>query len=122
MTAMAAAVPEVRRVATYERVSSEDQRERETIRTQTDELARRLALDPGIVLAGRFTDDGVSGTVPLAERPGGGQLMRAAADALIDEVHFLRFDRLGRDESDRLVVRRSFKQLNVRLVSVLERV
>ena len=110
----------VRRVATYERVSSEDQRERETIRTQTDELARRLALDPGIVLAGRFADDGVSGTVPLAERPGGGQLMRAAADALIDEVHVLRFDRLGRDEIDRLVVRRRFKQLNVRLVSVLE--
>ena len=109
-----------RRVATYERVSSEDQRERETIRTQTDELARRLALDPGIVLAGRFTDDGVSGTVPLAERPGGGKLMRAAADGLIDEVQVLRFDRLGRDEIDRLVVRRRFKQLNVRLVSVLE--
>ena len=92
-----------RRVATYERVSSEDQRERETIRTQTDELARRLALDPGIVLAGRFTDDGVSGTVPLAERPGGGKLMRAAADGLIDEVQVLRFDRLGRDEIDQAI-------------------
>jgi len=30
----------VRRVATYERVSSEDQRERETIKTQTDQLDR----------------------------------------------------------------------------------
>ena len=41
---------EVRRVATYERVSSEDQRERETIKTQTEQLAISLARQPEIVL------------------------------------------------------------------------
>jgi site-specific DNA recombinase len=110
----------VRRVATYERVSSEDQRERETIKTQTDEIARRLALESDIVFVGRFADDGVSGAIPLLERPGGAKLMRAAAAGLIDEVHVLRLDRLGRDEIDRFVIRRRLKELNVRLVSMLE--
>jgi len=113
-------VPAPRRVATYERVRSEDQRERETIRTQTEELARRLALEPDVVVAGRFSDDGISGTVSLPERPGGTRLMAAAAAGLIDEVHVLRLDRLGRDEIDRFVIRRRFKELGVRLVSALE--
>ncbi|MCH7882417.1 MAG: hypothetical protein IIB69_12785 [Proteobacteria bacterium] len=49
----------MRRVVTYERVSSEDQRERETIRTQTAELARRLQQEPGVELVDRYVDDGV---------------------------------------------------------------
>ena len=65
----------MRRVATYERVSSEDQRERETIKTQTEQLARSLARQSDIELVERFVDDGVSGTIPIAERPAGGRLM-----------------------------------------------
>lgn len=68
-----------RRVATYERVSSEDQRDRETIKTQTDELARQLRQQPDVQLIERYSDDGISGTIPLAERPTGGRLMRDAA-------------------------------------------
>ena len=110
----------VRRVATYERVSSEDQRERETIKTQTEQLARSLARQSDIELVERFVDDGVSGTIPIAERPAGGRLMRAAAGGRIDEVHVFKFDRLGRDEIDLLVVRRRFKDLGIRLISVVE--
>ncbi len=110
----------VRRVATYERVSSEDQRERETIKTQTEQLARVLGQQLDIQLVERFVDDGVSGTIPLAERPAGGRLMRAAAAGRIDEVHVFKFDRLGRDEIDLLVVRRRFKDLGIRLISVVE--
>jgi site-specific DNA recombinase len=111
---------EVRRVATYERVSSEDQRERETIKTQTEQLARSLDRQADIELVERFVDDGVSGTIPLAERPAGGRLMRVAAAGRIDEVHVFKFDRLGRDEIDLLVVRRRFKDLGIRLISVVE--
>ena len=113
-------VTATRRVATYGRVSSEDQRERATIKTQTDELARALARDPGAELIGRYLDDGVSGTIPLAERPDGGRLMRDAAAGRFDELHVYKFDRLGRDAVDLLVVRRRFIELGIRVISIVE--
>ena len=113
-------VPAVRRVATYERVSSEDQRDRATIRTQTDELARRLAREPDVELVERYADDGVSGTIPLAERAAGGRLMRDAAAGRIDELWVYKLDRLGRDAVDLLVVRRRCIELGIRIISVVE--
>ncbi len=117
---MAAALRAIRRVATYGRVSSEDQRERATIKTQTDELARALARAPDVELVERYLDDGVSGTIPLAERPAGGRLMRDAAAGRFDELHVYKFDRLGRDAVDLLVVRRRFIELGIRVLSVVE--
>ncbi|MGA2514576.1 MAG: recombinase family protein [Candidatus Limnocylindrales bacterium] len=110
----------VRRVATYERVSSEDQRERETIRTQTDEIARHLAGQPGVELVCRYVDDGVSGTIPLAERPDGRRLLADAVAGLFEEIWVYKVDRLGRDAVDLLVVRRRLDALGIALVSVVE--
>jgi site-specific DNA recombinase len=110
----------VRRVATYERVSSEDQRERETIRTQTDEIARRLASQPGLELVGRYVDDGVSGTIPIAERPDGRRLLQDAVAGRFEELWVYKVDRLGRDAVDLLVVRRRLDALGIALVSVVE--
>ncbi len=117
---MAAAVPAVRRVATYERVSSEDQRERETIRTQTDEIARHLERQPGVELVGRYVDDGVSGTIPIAERPDGRRLLEDAVAGRFEELWVYKVDRLGRDAVDLLVVRRRLDALGIALVSVVE--
>jgi site-specific DNA recombinase len=117
---LAAIVPAVRRVATYERVSSEDQRERETIKTQTDEIARRLASQPGVELVGRYVDDGVSGTIPLAERPDGRRLLSDAVAGRFEELWVYKVDRLGRDAVDLLVVRRRLDALGITLVSVVE--
>jgi site-specific DNA recombinase len=110
----------VRRVATYERVSSEDQRERETIKTQTDEIARHLASQPGVELVGRYVDDGVSGTIPIAERPDGRRLLADAAAGRFEEIWVYKVDRLGRDAVDLLVVRRRLDALGIALVSVVE--
>jgi site-specific DNA recombinase len=110
----------VRRVATYERVSSEDQRERETIKTQTDEIARRLATQPGVELVGRYVDDGVSGSIPIAERPDGRRLLEDAVAGRFEELWVYKVDRLGRDAVDLLVVRRRLDALGVALVSVVE--
>jgi site-specific DNA recombinase len=110
----------VRRVATYERVSSEDQRERETIKTQTDEIARLLASRPGVELVGRYLDEGVSGSIPLAERSGGGRLLRDAEAGLFDEVWTYRFDRLGRDTPDQTAIKRWFERRDIRLISSME--
>jgi site-specific DNA recombinase len=76
----------LKRVATYERTSSEDQRDRETIKTQSEELARRLASDPTVGRVTRYIDDGISGTIPMAERPQGRRLLEAAAAREFDEL------------------------------------
>src|SRR2546422_4577593 len=110
----------VRRIATYERVSSEDQRERETIRTQTDELARQLEADPGVELVARYVDDGVSGTIPFSERQAGSRLLSDAALGLFDEVWVYKIDRLGRDDVDPLVVWRQLEALGVGVYSITE--
>lgn len=109
-----------RRVVTYERVSSEDQRERQTIKTQTEEIARRLALEVGVELVQRYVDDGVSGTVPMCERPAGRRLLEDARRGLFDEVWVYKIDRLGRDDVDPLVVWRELESLGVTVHSVTE--
>jgi site-specific DNA recombinase len=120
MTAMAAALPALRRVATYERVSSLDQRERETIKTQTDLLDRWLEREPDVEIVYRFTDDGISGQRPLAERPGGQALLATAEAGRIDELWLYKLDRLGRNLADTAATGRRLEQLNVSVVTLRE--
>ncbi len=108
------------RRSTYERVSSEDQRERETIRTQQGELARRLETDPTGQLQTRYSDDGVTGTIPMGERPAGRQLLRDAAAHLFDELWVYNIKRLGREAVDLLMLRRYLESLGIRLISLQE--
>src|SRR3972149_2030736 len=67
-------------VAVYMRVSSDDQRDRETIKTQRDAIEHFLAASPQYEICRWYVDDGVSGTIPMAERPEG-RLMVADARA-----------------------------------------
>ncbi|HET9328312.1 MAG TPA: recombinase family protein [Candidatus Eisenbacteria bacterium] len=83
------------RVGVYARVSSEEQAERGSIRTQVDELRRWCAAE-AIVGAVEFLDDGISGTVPFEERPGGAALLQAAREKKIDTVVVFKLDRIGR--------------------------
>jgi site-specific DNA recombinase len=110
-------VPQVRRVVTYARVSSDDQAMRGTIATQTDALERRLASEPDVEIVARYLDDGVSGTIPMVKRPGGGRLMADAAGHQFDELWVLATDRLGRDAPDVLRTRRLLQALGVRLMT-----
>ena len=82
-------------VVAYARVSSDEQRRNETIRTQQEFLAKYADLHQ-IAVARWYLDDGVTGTLPLEQRPSGGQLL---ADARAGQVRCLliyRLDRLGR--------------------------
>jgi site-specific DNA recombinase len=117
---VAATVPAVRRVAVYLRVSSDDQAERGTIRTQADEVHRRLEREPEVTIVGDYTDDGISGTIPLAERPGGARLVADARAGVFDEVWVYKLDRLGRDLIGLALARRSLVESGVRLVSAHE--
>jgi site-specific DNA recombinase len=64
------------RVALYMRVSSEEQRDAGTIQMQSDSLTRRAAAC-GFEVAEVYPDDGVSGAIPLHERPEGRRLLES---------------------------------------------
>ncbi|PLS86207.1 MAG: hypothetical protein CYG60_08510 [Actinobacteria bacterium] len=83
------------RVALYLRVSSEEQRERETISLQRLFLQQYKDLY-GLEVSAVYEDDGISGTLPLKERPEGARMLRDAAEGLFSAVVVKRLDRLGR--------------------------
>jgi site-specific DNA recombinase len=108
----------MRRVVYYERVSSEDQKERETILTQAEDLAKRLDNDPDVTVVDRYIDDGISGALDLKDRPEGRRLLQDAAAGQFDEVWMWKLDRIGRDDIDPLVVRRDLNRLGVKLCAL----
>ena len=81
--------------ALYGRTSSEDQAEDGTIGAQQDFL-RQYAKLYRLRGAREYWDDGVSGTVPLAERPHGARLLTDIRAGLVKRVHFTKVNRLGR--------------------------
>jgi len=95
------------RVALCLRVSSEEQRERETIEIQREFLQEYCRLY-GLEVAQVYADDGVSGTIPLHERPEGRRLLEDAKEGKFSTLLVYRLDRLGRsllvivDAHDRL--------------------
>lgn len=84
-----------RRRVVYGRNSTEDQVEKGTIENQVNYLRTRAQLE-GWDLVGFYLDEGVSGTVPLPERPAGRRLVEDARGGVFDEVILYRLDRLGR--------------------------
>lgn len=110
----------LKRIATYERVSSDDQKLRETIKNQTEQIARSIEGTPDVRLIDRYVDDGISGTIPMSKRPGGGRLMEDAAKHLFDEVWVWKIDRLGRDDVDPLLVWKELESFGVKVFSVTE--
>src|SRR5215203_688095 len=97
------------KVALYLRVSSDEQRERESIKTQREFFDQYCDLY-GLEVAETYADDGVSGTVPLHERPEGRRLLEDARAKKFETLLVYRLDRLGRsllvivDAHDRLQV------------------
>jgi site-specific DNA recombinase len=82
-------------VALYARVSTDDQAENDTIDAQLDFL-RNLATVYGWPVAGEYVDEGVSGTVPFAQRPEGSRLLTDAEAGRFGTVVLTRVSRLGR--------------------------
>jgi site-specific DNA recombinase len=105
--------------ALYLRVSSDEQRKNETIKTQEDYLKRYLDLAE-LEVYDWYVDDGVSGTIPMARRPAGARLLRDAAAGRFQQVVVFKIDRLGRDDLDPLVVWKELERLGVGVRSVTE--
>lgn len=81
--------------AVYCRVSSEAQQERQTIETQV-EFAQKYCDLQGIEILEIYKDDGVTGTLPLQDRPAGLQLLRDAKAGKFKLLLIFKLDRLGR--------------------------
>jgi site-specific DNA recombinase len=88
-------IPAVQHVALYMRVSSEDQAESGTIGTQRDFL-RSCAQLYHLTTMEEYVDDGVTGTMPLGERPERRRLLQDASTGRFGCVLVYRVDRLGR--------------------------
>jgi hypothetical protein len=116
--------PAGRLAAIYARVSSEEQRENQIIKTQI-EAAKRWAefqklVEHPIDITELYLDDGVSGTIALAERPVGKRLLDDAAHGKFELVLVYKIDRLGRDPRDILNATHRLDQLGVAVKSLTE--
>src|SRR5262245_8707172 len=76
-------------------VSTEDQADRGTIDAQRDFL-RQFSQLYQLPIAGEYADDGITGTLPLGERPEGQRLLQDAEAGAFGCVLVYRLTRLGR--------------------------
>ncbi len=107
------------RAAVYCRVSSEEQRERQSIDTQRDFAERFCALHE-IPVNDYYTDNGVSGTLAVEQRPEGRRLLRDAREGCFQMVLVYRLDRLGRNAQHILNVIAELEALGVQVKSMTE--
>jgi len=88
--------------ALYVRVSTDEQaREGVSIEQQIARLTKYCE-GLGLGIAVVFREESVSGSTPLAERPGGAQLLNMIASGQVQHVVALKLDRLFRDTIDAL--------------------
>ncbi len=106
-------------VADYLRVSTEEQRERQSIATQR-EFGERYCQLHKLAVYRAYPDDGVSGTVPLDQRPEGGQILRDARLRKFDQLLVYKLDRLGRETRLILNAVAELEKLGVRIRSMTE--
>jgi len=106
-------------VAVYLRVSTEEQRERQSIATQR-EFGERYCQLHKLAVYRAYADDGVSGTVPLEQRPDGCQILRDARLGKFDQLLVYKLDRLGRETRLILNAVAELEKLGVRIRSMTE--
>src|SRR5215203_2820330 len=106
-------------VAIYARVSTEDQAERATIQSQLDFLRRYVDLH-SLPVADEYVDDGISGTVPLVNRPEGQRLLIDAEAGRFGAILVYRLDRLGRSLPSLLEAHEALNHCGVAIKSATE--
>ena len=106
----------------YARVSTDLQREKETIRTQV-ELIEKFCKTQGHTLVETFSDDGVSGTTHLQDRPAGARLLSDARVGKFDAVVVYKADRLERSVIvNEVLAQELFGPLGIKFLGVAEQI
>ena len=100
-------------VAVYLRVSTEEQRERQSIATQREFAAKYCDLH-SLPVYELYADDGVTGTIPVGKRASGNRLLADAKQGKFDQVLVFKLDRLGRETSLILDAVKELKNCGVR--------
>ncbi len=111
------------RVAFYGRVSTEEQADRGNITGQVEFARKYFDLHgPAENIDGyeMYLDEGVSGTIPLEERPEGARLLADARAGKISAVYFYRLDRLARSTQVVLNTYNELERLDVSIKSMTE--
>jgi site-specific DNA recombinase len=106
-------------VAMYARVSTDEQQKNQSIETQR-EFGRHFCERHELTVFRIYSDDGVSGTIPLDQRPEASQMLRDARLGKFDELLVYRLDRLGRETILALNAVADLKKLGVRVRSMTE--
>ena len=101
------------RVALYARVSTDEQREGQTIKAQIAEL-ERFVKEKGWIIAGTYKDDGWSGS--MLARPSLDHLRDDAAKQLFDVVIVNDVDRLARDVAHLGIIKGDLERKKVALI------
>ncbi|MGH2331071.1 recombinase family protein [Thermoanaerobacter mathranii] len=105
--------------AVYARVSSEEQAERGTIENQVEFAVKYCDLHQ-IDIVEWYKDDGVTGIIPLEERPEGRRLLEDARNKKFDVVLVYRLDRLGRSARIILNAVYELEQNGIKIKSMTE--
>lgn len=108
-----------KKAVVYCRVSSVHQEERQTIENQI-EFARNYCNLNNIELTHIYKDDGVTGTLPLEERPSGADLLRDAKAGKLSLILIFKLDRLGRATRVILNAVHELDQYGVKIRSMTE--
>ena len=111
--------PEEIVAAIYCRVSSDQQAERGTIDAQIDYAETYVKLH-GIKVYKYYCDDGVTGMMPLEERPHGKELLRDADAGKFNTVFVYKIDRLGRSMRETIRATYQLNDIGVTLRSMTE--
>lgn len=110
----------MKRIALYCRVSSDDQKDRDTIENQIETLETYIESKEDFEIYKNYLDDGVSGTVAFENRPGGKNLLTDASNRLFDAVIVWKVDRFGRDTLTGLSTIELLSKLNIEIISMCE--
>lgn len=106
-------------VAVYCRVSTEDQAEAKTIENQV-EFAQKYCDMHNLKIYKFYLDDGVSGGIPVLERPAGQRLLEDGRAGYFKTVYVYRLDRLARTTLDLLNTHEQLSQQGIALKSMTE--
>ncbi|MES2463174.1 MAG: recombinase family protein, partial [Armatimonadota bacterium] len=107
------------RAAIYCRVSTDEQRERESIKAQI-ECAKMYCERERIEISDWYLDDGVSGSIPFHERAEGRRLLNDAASKCFDFVLVYMIDRFSRNVGQGVTAMETLLESGIHIKSMTE--
>lgn len=110
----------MRRAVLYGRVSSDEQKKRETIGNQVEIFESYIDFKADFKVCNMYLDDGISGAIPLYDRPFGKKLIEDAKKGLFDIIIVWKVDRFGRDTLTGLQAVEVLREYGIEIISITE--